>query len=60
MLQRSEQKAAPSSSQLFDANLAALIVVILGLVAAISVLRSPDDDHLTPEHISLASEFHAG
>jgi hypothetical protein len=58
MLQRNEREAAPSSSELFDASLAALIVVILGLFAAISVLRSPEDAHRKLEQISSASEFH--
>jgi hypothetical protein len=58
MLQRNERAASRSSSEVFDASLAALIVVILGLFAAISVLRSPADVHLTPEQNSPASEFH--
>jgi hypothetical protein len=52
MLQRNEQMLAPSSSQIFDAKVTALIMVALGLVAAILVLHSPDDAHLTPEQIS--------
>jgi hypothetical protein len=52
MLQRNEQRLAPSSNQITDASVAALIMEVLGLVAAILVLHSPDDAHLTPEQIS--------
>jgi len=53
MLQRNEQRLASSSNQITaDASVAALIMVVLGLVAAILVLHSPDDAHLTPEQIS--------
>jgi hypothetical protein len=52
MLQRNEKRLAPSSNQITDASVAALIMVVLGLVAAILVLHSPDDAHLTPEQIS--------
>jgi hypothetical protein len=59
MLQRNEREAEPPSSELLDASLAALIMVILGLLAAISALRSPADVHLTSEQIGHASESRA-
>jgi hypothetical protein len=52
MFQRNEQRLAPSSNQITDASGVALIMVALGLVAAILVLHSPDDARLTPEQIS--------
>jgi hypothetical protein len=52
MLQRPEKKTALSTRQRTDASTAILIVMILGLVSAVLVLRSPENARLTPEQVS--------
>jgi hypothetical protein len=52
MLQRPEKKTALSTFQQSDAGIAILMVVILGLIAAALVLRSPETVLLPPEQIS--------
>ena len=52
MLQRPEKKTALSSRQQSNPNKAVLILVILGLIAAVWALCSPETARLTPEQIS--------
>ena len=52
MLQRPDRKTAVFFRQRTDARITILVVMILGLMAAALVLRSPEDAHLTPEQIS--------